>query len=338
MRYLILGSGPAGIAAARAVREAERDADVVIVTEEFAAPYLRPHLPDVVAGDKDAAAIADPQGRDLASLGIALSAGRRARRVDAAKNRVVFSDGSEETYNFLLVATGGRPILPMPMMLAFGAFLPLNSLSDALRIRAKAMRSDKALVYGPGYLGIETSRALRRLGQEVVWINPGLPRFGNPISGEVEARATDRLRGKGVAVMEGTDIADVLDVDGRSYAVRTTGGEEIRCTMIVVATERFPNVGFLEGTGVKIGAGAIVDEYLRTNVSNIYAAGDCAEVFDINRRESRLNFGWRSASKQGRLAGENMAGGNKLFIRNAEDYFGLLYGPPLDDRIGDGPG
>jgi NADPH-dependent 2,4-dienoyl-CoA reductase/sulfur reductase-like enzyme len=101
----------------------------------------------------------------------------------------------------------------------------------------------------------------------------------------------------------------------------------------VVATERLPVVHFLEGSGVKVGAGILVDEYLLTNVSNIFAAGDCAEVFDINRRESRINFGWRSAMKQGQLAGENMAGGGKLYIRNTEDYFGLLYGSPLLERV-----
>src|SRR5665647_3429632 len=88
-----------------------------------------------------------------------------------------------------------------------------------------------------------------------------------------------------------------------SRSVATT----IRCNLIVVATERLPNIGFLEGSGVKAGAGVLVDEYLRTNVSNIYAAGDCAEVYDINRRESRINFGWRSAIKQGQLAGENLS-------------------------------
>ena len=56
-------------------------------------------------------------------------------------------------------------------------------------------------------------------------------------------------------------------------------------------------------------------------------------MFDINRRESRINFGWRSAMKQGQLAGENMAGGGKLYIRNTEDYFGLLYGSSLLDRM-----
>jgi NADPH-dependent 2,4-dienoyl-CoA reductase/sulfur reductase-like enzyme len=333
MRHLILGSGPAGIAAAKAARKMEKDAEVVIVTEEFAAPYLRPSLPDIISGEIDASSIPDPQGKDLAAEGIAVKSGKRAKRVDAAKNRILFSDGSEETYNFLCIATGGKPILPLPLMGSFGAFLTLNSLSDALRIKARALRSDVSVVYGPGYLGLEASRALRKLGQQVIWINPGLPRFGNPISGDLEAKVTDKLRNSGVAVKEGTDIADVLDLDGGTYLVYTTGGEEIRCQMIVVATERLPVVHFLEGSGVKVGAGILVDEYLLTNVSNIFAAGDCAEVFDINRRESRINFGWRSAMKQGQLAGENMAGGGKLYIRNTEDYFGLLYGSPLLERV-----
>jgi NADPH-dependent 2,4-dienoyl-CoA reductase/sulfur reductase-like enzyme len=332
MRYLILGSGPAGIAAAKAVRNMEQDADVVIATEELVPPYLRPCLPDLISGEMEPAAVADPQGKSLAAEKIEIRQGKRARRVDAAKNRVAFSDGTEETYNFLLVATGGRPILPLALMGNPGSFLPLNSLGDALRIRARAMRADVSLVFGPGYLGIEATRALRKLGQQVIWVNPGLPRFGNPISGEVEAKVTARLRNNGVQIKEGTDIADVLDLDGTTYIVYTAGGEEIRCQMIVAATERLPAIGFLEGSGVKVGAGILVDEYLRTNVSNIFAAGDCAEVFDINRRESRINFGWRSALKQGQLAGENLAGGGKLFIRNTEDYFGLLYGTSLLER------
>jgi NADPH-dependent 2,4-dienoyl-CoA reductase/sulfur reductase-like enzyme len=333
MRHLILGSGPAGIAAAKAARKMEKDAEVVIVTEEFAAPYLRPSLPDIISGEIDPSSIPDPQGKNLAAEGIAVKSGKRAKRVDAAKNRILFSDGSEETYNFLCIATGGKPILPLPLMGSFGAFLTLNSLSDALRIKARALRSDVSVVYGPGYLGLEASRALRKLGQQVIWINPGLPRFGNPISGDLEAKVTEKLRNNGVAIQEGTDVADVLDLDGGTYLVYTTGGEEIRCQMIVVATERLPVVHFLEGSGVKVGAGILVDEYLLTNVSNIFAAGDCAEVFDINRRESRINFGWRSAMKQGQLAGENMAGGGKLYIRNTEDYFGLLYGSPLLERV-----
>jgi len=115
--------------------------------------------------------------------------------------------------------------------------------------------------------------------------------------------------------------------------VVTTAGETIRCSLVVAATERLPDIGFLEGSGVKTGTGVLVSEYLGTNVSNIYAAGDCAEAYDINRRESRINFGWRSAIKQGQLAGGNMAGGGGVYIKNTEDYFGLLFGASLLERM-----
>src|SRR3970040_1470686 len=125
MRHLILGSGPAGIAAARDARETEKDAEVVIATEEFAAPYLRPNLPDLISGEIDQSAISDPQGKDLAVEGIKIKSGKRARRVDAAKNRILFSDGPEETYNFLCIASGGQPLLPFALMGSFGSFLSL---------------------------------------------------------------------------------------------------------------------------------------------------------------------------------------------------------------------
>ena len=81
MRSLILGSGPAGIAAAKAARKHDKDAEVILATEEHAAPYLRPLLPDLVSGDRELSGVADPQGKDLAKSGVKLLGGKRARRV-----------------------------------------------------------------------------------------------------------------------------------------------------------------------------------------------------------------------------------------------------------------
>jgi len=329
---LILGSGPAGTMAAKTIKSREPDSEVVVATEEFSSLYFRPNLPELIFGDLDEKSILSPVGKDIQEMGVTIEFGKRAKRVDTAKNRVIFTDGSEMEYNFLLVATGGSPLLPFPFTPKGGSFLFLNSLSDAVRIRNRALRSDSALVYGPGYLGIETSRALRRLGLQVIWINPGLPRFGNPIPGDVEVKAKEILREKGVKILEGTDIADIIDRDGKHYVVYTTGGQEVECTLVVIATERIPNVSFLEGSGIKTGNGVLVDEYLRTNVSNVFAAGDCAEILDVNRGVSRINFGWRSALKQGELAGHNMIGRDAMFIKNHEDYFGLLVGAHILDR------
>lgn len=333
MRYLILGSGPAGIAGAKAVREADKDAQILVATEEtFAQPYLRPLLPDLVAGDTTLSAIADPQGEDLASIGIEVRKGKRAQKVDADGRKVLFDDGTEEAYDFLLVATGGKPALPPPLDRHPKAVLPFDSLSDAMKIRERAAKPGPVVVYGPGYVGIEACRVLSRRGREVVWIKPDLPRFGYPFSGEFEASVLDQVRDRGVRIQEGDDIASIREIGDDTFGVRDLGGQEIRCSMIVAATERVPAVEFLKGSGVKIGTGVVVDDRLRTSSPYIYAAGDCAELYDERTGEVRINFGWRSAIKQGRLAGGNMAGGGKLYIRNREDYFWLLFGSSLTDR------
>ncbi len=332
MRYVILGSGPAGFAAAKILKERENDAEVIVATEEFHSLYFRPNLPEMIYGDLDEETILSPLGKDVAGIGVQMEKGKRAKRIDTAKNRVLFTDGTETEYNFLLIATGGSPRTPSSITSSHGSFLMLNSLADAVRIKNRALRSDTALVYGPGYLGIETSRAIRRLGLQVVWINPGLPRFGNPITGDVEVRAKEILKERGVKILDGAEIGDIVDVDGKNYRVFTTAGEKLDCTLVVVATERSPRIEFLEGSGIKTGNGILVDEYLRTNVSNVFAAGDCAEILDVNKAVNLINFGWRSALKQGELAGWNMAGKDMMFIKNQEDYFGLLVGTNILDR------
>lgn len=332
MRYLILGGGPAGIAAAKAIRKKEKKASVIIATEEAETPYLRPLLPDFISGDADVSALADPQGHDLGAKGIEVRKGKRARKVDSSGNRVLFDDGTEEGYDFLLVATGGKPVLPAPLDRHPGAVVPFDSLDDARRIRDRAKGPGPVIVFGPGYVGIEACRALARLGRQVIWIKPDLPRFGYPISGEFEASVLDQVRNRGVRIQQGNDIASIREIGDGAFEVRDLGGKDVRCSMIVAATERLPAVEFLKGSGVKVGTGVVVDDHLRTFIGNIYAAGDCAELIDEKTREVRINFGWRSAIKQGQLAGENMAGGRKTYARRQEDYLWLLFGTSLLDR------
>jgi NADPH-dependent 2,4-dienoyl-CoA reductase/sulfur reductase-like enzyme len=202
-----------------------------------------------------------------------------------------------------------------------------------LRIADRIPRSGTVAVYGPGFLAIVASSALRKRGNEVIWFKPDLPRSGYPISGELEANILDSIRNAGVRILDGRDIVSVRDAGGIIEIGSTGNGENVRCLAVVAATERFPATGFLAGSGVKPGTGIMVDDYLRTSVPNIYAAGDCAELFDKETRTARINFGWRSAIKQGRLAGENMTGAGKRYVREDSDYFWALFGPALLDRI-----
>lgn len=333
MKYLILGCGPAGIAAAKAVRGKDKKGEIAVVTEELAPPYLRPLLTELIMGRADVAGIVDPQAQDLADRGIQVRHGKRAEKIDTAGNRVTFTDGAEEAYDILLVATGGKPEIPPLFGKEHPAILPFDSLEDTLRIADRIPRTGTVVVYGPGFLGIVTSSALRKRGNDVVWFQPDRPRIGYPISGELEANILDSVRNTGVRILDGQDIAGIRESGGEIEIESTVKGEKVRCLAVVVATERIPAIGFLSGSSVKTGTGIVVDDYFRTSVPNIFAAGDCAELFDGETRTSRINFGWRSALKQGRLAGENMAGAAKRYVREESDYFWALFGPALLDRI-----
>lgn len=334
MGYLILGGGAAGTAAAGAIRKRDKSGKIVIATEETAAPYLRPLLPDLISGDAAAESIRDPQGEGLSGLGVEVRTGKRAARVDAQKNRVIFTDRTSETYQVLLVATGGKPVLPPALASAERTAIPFDSLADTVRIRERAAHPGASVVYGPGYLAMEACRVLKKAGRDVVWIKPGQPRFGNPIAGEFEASVINQIQERGVRLKDGAEVVAVEESAKGAAVVRTSDGESIRCAVIVVATERLPSIAFLEGSGVGVGTGVVVDDYLRTNVPNIFAAGDCAELRDAKTGKTHINFGWRSAIKQGRLAGENMAGGGKRYTGKQEDYLWLLFGAPLTDRVG----
>jgi NADPH-dependent 2,4-dienoyl-CoA reductase/sulfur reductase-like enzyme len=333
MKYLILGCGPAGIAAAKTIRGKDKKGEIVIATEELGSPYMRPLLTDLIMERVDVMGIADPQAKDLADQGIRIRNGKRALSVDTAGNRVIFADGAEEAYDVMLVATGGKPEIPLPLRKEHLAIFPFDSLEDILRIAERVPRSGAVAVYGSGFLGIVASSTLRKRGNDVVWFQPDAPRSGYPISGELEANILDSVRNTGVRILDGQDIATVRETMDGIELESSEKGERVRCLAVVVATERLPAIGFLSGSGVKTGAGIIVDDYLRTSVPNIYAAGDCVELFDKETRTARINFGWRSAIKQGHLAGENMAGAGKRYAREESDYFWALFGPPLLDRI-----
>jgi len=333
MRYLILGCGPAGIAAAKSVRKAKPDAEVVIAADESGVPYLRPLLPDLILGDMDEESVLDPQGKDLHEKRITVLQGKRAARLDLGNRKVGFDDGTLEPYGSLLIATGGKPEIPKVLRRKSEAILSFDSLDDARKIRERAKAPGASVVYGPGYLAIEACRALRKTKKGVVWIRPDLPRHGYPIAGELEASILDDVRNRGAKIKDGDDIVHVYEGEGGGLVVLTREGSEVHCSMVVVATERVPAVEFLQGSGVTIETGVLVDDFLRTNAPDVYAAGDCAEfVVDRARRESRINFGWRSAIRQGKLAGENMAGGNSRFGKVPGDYFWVLFGHPLTER------
>jgi len=248
---------------------------------------------------------------------------------------VILADGAEEAYDVLLVATGGKPEIPPALRKEHPAILPFDSLEDTLRIADRVPRSGTVAVYGPGFLAIVASSALRKRGNNVVWFQPDLPHPGYPISGELEANILDSVRTTGVRILDGQDIVTVREAGGESRSNPPKKERRSAASPSWWPPSVFPAIGFLSGSGVKTGTGIVVDDYLRTSVPNIYAAGGLRRV--VRQGDPGLpgsTSGGGAPSSRGASPGRTWRGREAVRSRGV----GLLLGPVRPRPLGPHPG
>lgn len=215
-----------------------------------------------------------------------------------------------ESFDQLLIATGGEPIEP-PIPVADDAppVVTLRSLSDMDRIRQMAGKYERVVIVGGGYIGLEMAETFHALGKQIILAELAarlLPNFEPSVAETVQAH----LEGHGVALHLGTGVAEIT-----SSGVRLDSDEEIQADLVLMAVGLRPSTELAQQAGVKLGAtGAITtDAGMHTNVERIFAAGDCTEVRHyVSDKLIWLPLG-DVANRQGRVAGENIAGGDAAF-------------------------
>jgi NAD(P)H-nitrite reductase large subunit len=304
MRHLILGSGIAGLQAARAISSLQAESEIIMLGREADPPYARPMISHLLEG------VVQPVHLDLGlPPGVSLHSGDEAVAVHPLEKTVLTREGRKLTYDRLLVATGADPR---------GIQAENTHLENIHFMRSKAQvqsmlqalpRSRRALVLGGGLVGFKAAYGLLRQGLEVTM----LIRSGYPLSQQVDAAAgeiiRDKLQEKGLRVLVGRDAVR-FEADG-SGAVRRaelSDGSELDCDLVVIGKGVLPATGFLKDSGVDVDLGVLVDERMRTSVPDVYAAGDVAEHVDLARDRRWVNAIWPEAADQGRIAGLNMAG------------------------------
>jgi NADPH-dependent 2,4-dienoyl-CoA reductase/sulfur reductase-like enzyme len=331
MNHVIIGLGAAGRAAMNQIHKFEPQAKITVISEEANPFYGRPFISHILTNLSDTSAETATQDDIKKSDNIDFRLGLRVTRLDSRNNTVELSDGSHLPYNFLLIATGTR-LWPQEFGLEGVQTYTLKTRTDALRISRKAKESKAVLIYGGGYQALEIARVFHLGGKKVRWISP--PGFFWPrqLPYITAAQVKEKLDQVGLDLRLNRLISHVLDLDGHVYRVTDDAGETYECELIILAPHENPNVDFLVGSGVYIDRGVLVNEELRSNVPNIFAAGDCAQVYDMNSGQSVINFGWRSAMRQGMVAGENMAGHDSVIIPSQEEFVLDLMGKKLLER------
>jgi 3-phenylpropionate/trans-cinnamate dioxygenase ferredoxin reductase subunit len=308
----------ASSAAADAIRGIDREGSVLLVGQEINRPYRRSPLSTDYLQRRGAHAALFTLTPDwFERNGVELRTGRRVSRLDTGRQSVMLDNGEEVSFDRLLLATGATPKpLDVP-----GARLPnlfyLRTIEDADRIhnavekakhegRAHPGGRGRVVVIGGGLMGVELAATFVRLGLGVdLLVAQPLPwhRFAGDNAGRVLA---SHLQKHGVNVRLNAPALR-LEGDGRVQRVVAGDGEPLPCDFAVAAVGAVPNKELLRGTPIAAGRSILVDEHCRTNVSTVYAAGDCSAVFDPRFGKHRGQSFWDEATITGALAGRNMA-------------------------------
>ncbi len=311
--FVIVGAGLAGGGAAATLREEGFDGRLVLIGAEPQPPYERPPLSkEYLRGESPFEQVLFQPLDFYAENDIETRFGARVTRVDAAEKVVDLDHGERVAYDALLAATGGQNRhIPIPGIDLEGIY-GLRTVADSDRIRAEISPGRKAVVVGMGFIGLEVAAALRQSGVEVAIVDRNTVPLRRVLGEEIGRVVGEIHRDYGTELIFEDEVA-VFEGAERVERVTTQRGRRIECDFVVVGLGIEPAAELLAGTGVGIDNGVLVDEYLRTGVEEIYAAGDVANHYHpVFKRHIRVEH-WQNALKQGPAAARNMLGGNEPY-------------------------
>ena len=273
---VIVGSGVAGITAAKFLRESASDVEVKVYTDESHLYYPRPRLYEVLSGEKEPEGIYPFARSWYERNSIDVHLGKKALSIDIDGKKLALDDGSRISYDSLLLANGAHPFVPSVKGAEKMGVFTLRTIEDALTIKRYAKNMEKAIVIGGGLLGIEFAACLRKLGQQVQVIG-GQPRLlPMQLDQQGSSMLRDHLETLGIESKLGVKIDEILGKDAVS-GVSFDNGEEVSGGLVLVATGVEPNAQLAAASGIKVNKGIVVDQYLQTSASSVFAAGDVCE-------------------------------------------------------------
>ncbi|WP_096390110.1 NAD(P)/FAD-dependent oxidoreductase [Halopenitus persicus] len=305
--YVIVGDGVAGSSAAETLREERPDADITVITDEGEALYNRILIKEYAKGKLPEAPISIHDEEWYAERDIDLRLNTLVVDIDVENDAVTTHEGETLEYDSLLLAIGGTPQqLPVGNADADG-IQHFWTFQDARQIKESVEDADAGVIVGAGLLGIDFAAICGAQDVEAKYLMRGNAWWRYALSEEGAELMHEAMRERGVEPVfdSGVDHFEVDD-DGHVEAAVDPNGERYECDFAGVAIGLNFNTEIVEETPIETDTGVIVDEYMRTNVDNVFAAGDITEFHDVILGERAQNGAWGSAKEQGTIAAKNM--------------------------------
>jgi NAD(P)H-nitrite reductase large subunit len=330
-RYLIIGNSAGGIGAAEAIRQVDKAGAITIVSDEPYPAYSRPLISEYLAEKCPLERMLFRPPDFYKENNIRAILGQKVTGLNIDKHNIRLEDGGIITWEKLLLAMGGLPIIPKIGGIGLKGVFTFTTLDDAKTIDdflSHYGRKVRAVVIGGGLIGVSAAEALVKRGVEVTIVEMKERILNTILDEEASTMGETSLKGAGVEIISGHTVGKVGSYSpGEATGVILDDGRPVPCEVVIVAIGVQPRTELVSSTEIEINRGIVVDRHMATSRPDVYACGDVAEAYDFIYEENRLTPIWPNAYIGGRIAGFNMAnvpteyqGGTVI---NSIRYFGL---------------
>ncbi|MFC1952803.1 NAD(P)/FAD-dependent oxidoreductase [Chloroflexota bacterium] len=332
IKYLIIGNSAGGIGAVEAIREVDKVGTIAIVSDETYPTYSRPLISEYLVNRCPLERMLFRPSGFYEKNSVEAILGQRVMGLNIDKHTIKLGDGRRITWEKLLLATGGLPIVPEIEGIDLKGIFTFTTLDDAKAIDdflSECLRRQvRAVVIGGGLIGVSVTEALVRRGIEVTIIEMKERALNTILDEEASASVETALKQAGVDIITGHTVSKVTSyIPGKVTGVSLDDGRSIPCEMVIVAIGVQPRIELVADIGIEINRGIVVDRHMTTSNPDVYACGDVSEAYDFVYGENRLTPIWPNAYFGGRVAGSNMAGVPAEYqggtAMNSMKYFGV---------------
>jgi len=313
MQYIIVGAGPSGVIACETIRKLDQDAQITLITGQSEPPYSRMAIPYFL-GEKiaESGTYLRHDEEHFRRLNIIVIS-EKVTQINTSDSVITLSDESELSYEKLLLATGAQAISPPIDGIELDNIHNCWTLEDARQIVQKAVPGSKVVLMGAGFIGCIILESLLKRGVHLTVVEMGdrmVPRMMDETAGGL---LKTWCESKGIIILTSEQITSISQNEenaSQPLMINLKSSESISADLLISATGVKSNVDFLQGSGVHLEQGILVNEFLQTNIINVYAAGDVAQGLDFSDKSSHVQAIQPTAVEHGRIAATNMVQDN----------------------------
>ena len=322
-QYVIIGNGAAATGCIEGIRSVDKKGAIIVVSEENHEVYCRPLISYYLEKKTNLERMRYRDEAFYERMGCQVLYGRKAVSIDKEKKEAVLDDGSVLPYTSLCLATGSSPFLPsfegldtVPEKYSF------LTLDDALALEEAISDTSRVLIIGAGLIGLKCAEGIFDRAASVTVCDLADRVLSSILDNDAAAIVQRHLEANGLSFLLGDSVARF-----DKKTAQMNSGAVVDFDVLVLASGVRANIALAKDAGGEVGRGIRIDSHMRTSLSDIYAAGDCAEGMDISSGEMKVLAILPNAVLQGYTAGQNMAGKNVTFEKgipmNSIGFFGL---------------